>query len=69
MLCADGAVPGAQVSALSAAMALVRSAPSARGAFDVKLFRRCLSAALGPAASGELVGVLTTKYMAYADVR
>lgn len=57
------------MSALSAAMALVKGAHSAKGAFDVELFRRCLSAALGPAASGELVGVLTAKYMAFADVR
>ena len=51
-------------------MALVRGARGAQGNnFDVELFRRCLSAALGPAASGELIGVLTTKYMAFADVR
>jgi hypothetical protein len=62
--------PGAQVAALSAAMALVKGARGVKGnPFDVELFRRCLSAALGPAASGELVGVLTAKYMAFADVR
>ena len=59
-----------QVSALSAVMELVRAARGAeRGAFDVELFRRALSAALGPFGSGELVGVLTSKYMAFADVR
>lgn len=42
-----------------------------KGGFKVELFRRALAAALGgaPTASGELLGVLTAKYMAFADVR
>lgn len=57
-----------QVAALQAVMSLVQQGQQ-RHAFDVELFRRALAAALGPALSGALLGVLTGKYMAHADVR
>lgn len=58
-----------QVAALSAVMALVKRERGPQGAFCAELFRRAIGAALGTAATGELLGVLTTKYMAFADVR
>ena len=56
-----------KVAALGAALAAVRG--ERRGGFGAELFRRVATAALGRNATGELLGVLTAKYMAFADVR
>ncbi len=56
---------------MAAFSAVLAAARCEQGPFNAELFRRALAAALGgaPTASGELLGVLTAKYMAYADVR